>query len=100
MDINIVETPTTFASVINILIRTLNLLIPLIIGLALLSFIYGLFLYIGQAGDESKRKEGLSYIVYGIIGFFVMVSVWSLIGILTGTFFGIGVGIPEILISQ
>lgn len=91
----------TFSDLVNMIMGTIGLVIPLIIGMALITFIYGIILYISRAGDESKREEGVRYIFYGIIGLFVMVSVWGIIEILNMTLFGDGVvGVPVIRIGQ
>jgi hypothetical protein len=65
------------------------------IALGVVSFLYGIALYISRAGDEGKRKEGVQFMTYGIIGLFVMVSVWALVGILSGTI-GEPIGIPQL----
>ncbi|MFA6338727.1 MAG: hypothetical protein WCW87_01570 [Candidatus Paceibacterota bacterium] len=60
-------------------------LIPFIIGLAVLVFLWGILKFIMNAGDEDARKEGRQLMLYGIIGLFVMVSVWGLVRILSDT---------------
>ena len=63
-----------------------NILVPLVFALAFIIFIFGVFQYfIAGAANEEKRDKGRSFMIYGIIGFFVMVSVWGLVHILTGT---------------
>lgn len=63
-----------------------NVAVPLIFALAFLFFIWGVFTYfIRGAGDEEARGKGASYMLYAIIGFFVMISVWGLVRILTGS---------------
>jgi hypothetical protein len=63
-----------------------NILVPLVFALAFIVFIFGVFQYfIAGAANEEKREKGKSFMIYGIIGFFVMVSVWGLVHILTGT---------------
>ena len=65
----------------------LNLTIPVIIGLAVVLFLWGVLKYI-QAGDDAiKVKDGKNMIIFGIIGLFVMVSVWGLVNVLVRTFF-------------
>ncbi len=61
---------------------------PIISELALLYFFYGLAKFILNAGDEEKRAEGRSIMIWGIIALFVMVSVWGLVRILSQTFIG------------
>lgn len=85
----------TFADIIKNIITFLGNLILLIIAIAVLIFFYGLVGYITNAGDESKRKESVQYIIYGIFGLFVMVAVWGLVALLSG-FIGERVGVPQI----
>ena len=37
------------------------------------------------AGDEEKKKEAKNTVIYGVIGLFVMVSIWGLVNILDST---------------
>lgn len=74
----------------DIIIHTQTLvgsLIPLFIGLALVYFIYGLAEYIGVSGQEAKKEEGRTRMVWGTIGLFVIVSVWGLVALLQATIF-------------
>lgn len=62
-------------------------LVPLVFALALIVFVWGLFMsFILGGTSEDKRKEGQQLMLWGIIAFFVMVSVWGLVNILVGTF--------------
>ena len=58
----------------------------LLIAAAVILFLYGVIKYVYSGDNEEKRKEAKNYIVYGIIGLFVMVSVWGLVNLLVGTF--------------
>ena len=63
-----------------------NVAVPVVFALAFIVFIWGIFLYFIAGGhDEEKKASGKSLMLYGIIGFFVMVSVWGLVHILTGS---------------
>jgi len=70
--------------------RVLNTLVPLFIALAVVFFIWQVFMY-AVAGDEEKKKASKVNIIYGIVGIFVMVSIWGLVNILQGTFGTAGV---------
>jgi hypothetical protein len=85
-----------FQGVVSCFSGLINLVIPVIIGLAVLLFIMGLIKYITAGGNEDQVTEARSYIIFGIIALFVMVSVWGLVGILTNTFFSGGVAIPQL----
>jgi len=58
-------------------------LIPLLFGIALLVFLWGIFYYfILGGGDEDKREEGKKLMLYAIIGFVVMVSVFGIVNMI------------------
>jgi hypothetical protein len=61
--------------------------VPVLFALAFLVFIFGVFqFFILSRGDEEKQAQGRGMMLYGIIGFFLMISVWGLVNILVGTF--------------
>ena len=63
------------------------LIIPLLFGLAFVYFLWGMYTYIKAASTEGK-EGARETIIYGIIGLFVIVSVWGLVNLLNTTFFG------------
>jgi hypothetical protein len=63
-----------------------NILVPVIFAVAFIVFVWGAFdAFILGATDESAKEKGKNLMLWGLIGFFVMVSVWGLVNILTGT---------------
>src|SRR5271168_1752125 len=64
----------------------INELIPLVIGIGVLVFLWGLVSYLTAGADEEKRGEARTHMIWGIVVLFVMVSVWGLVNILTSTF--------------
>lgn len=85
------ETPPTtsatdYRSLIAILQNILDAVIPFLVGLAVMLILYGIVGFISHAADEEKRTEAKNFIIWGIIGVFVMVSVWGLVNILVNTF--------------
>ncbi|OGZ32651.1 MAG: hypothetical protein A3H02_01130 [Candidatus Niyogibacteria bacterium RIFCSPLOWO2_12_FULL_41_13] len=67
-------------------------IIPILMGLATIVFLWGAINYVFAADDEEKRKTFKTYIVWGIIGLFSMVAVWGIVRVLISTF-GLG-GLP------
>ena len=63
-----------------------NVLVPVLFAVAFIVFLWGAFstFILGQGSDETKEK-GKSLMLWGLIGFFVMVSIWGLVNILTGS---------------
>src|SRR3989344_1465700 len=56
----------------------INLLVPVLITAALVVFIWGAVRYIGAKSDENKIKEGRNFLIFGVLGIAVMVSVRGL----------------------
>jgi predicted PurR-regulated permease PerM len=70
--------------------RILNYIIPVLVALATVYFIWGVIQYL-ISGDEDKRKKAKEVILYGLIGLFIIISFWGIIKLVSDTF---GVG-PE-----
>ena len=70
---------------INSLIGFVNkVIIPAILALAFLIFVWGIFKYfILSANNEDERKKGLGFMIYGLLGFVLMVSVVGIVSLLT-----------------
>ncbi len=62
-------------------------LIPVLFGLALIVFFWGLIQYLRSGLGDKQVEEAKSLMLWGVIIIFVMVSVWGLVKILTDTFF-------------
>lgn len=64
----------------------INKLIPFVIALTLLFFLWGIFRLVFAAKDSDARKEARGFIIWGVVALAVMTSVWGLVNILTSTF--------------
>ncbi len=64
----------------------INRLIPFIIALTILLFLWGVFKFVSSGGDGESRKEAQGYMIWGVVALFVMVSVWGLVNILVRSF--------------
>ena len=66
-------------------------IILLLFVLSLAMFFWGVADYIRGSGSEEVRKVGRDHMLWGLIGIFIMVSAWAIIGILLST---VGVSNP------
>ncbi len=82
------QAPTTDFGFLENLVRQVGnaiaLVIPIMLGLAIIYFFWGLVQYIKSAGDPKAAAQGKSIMIYGIIAIFVMVSVYGIVGWLQG----------------
>lgn len=64
-----------------------DIFVPLVFAVSFVFFILGVFNYFFLNADNAeKRKEGQKFVGYGLAGFFLMISVWGIVRLLTGTF--------------
>lgn len=70
----------------NIIEFANEILIPFIIGIGFLLFVFGMFQYFiaGGANDE-KKKQGKSLMIYATLGFVLIVVFWGIINLLAGS---------------
>jgi fumarate reductase subunit D len=66
-------------------------LIPLFVALALMYTIYSVVQFIAAQDDTQKREEKKQQIFWGIIGLFVITSIWGLVAVV-GNSFGLFAG--------
>jgi len=63
-----------------------NALVPLLIAVAFIVFLFGVYKYlIAGAADDKSRTDGRQFALWGIIGFVVILSVWGLVAIVRNT---------------
>ncbi len=69
------RTPTNFSELVYIFVDLIRTAVPVIAGLALLVFIWGLVKFIFRVGgDEKAVEDGKNLMKWGLIALFVMVS--------------------------
>jgi hypothetical protein len=61
-----------------------NVIIEILIAFAVLYIIFNVVRYI-MSDDEGRKAKGMS-ILWGIVGLFVILSIWGLVNILSNTF--------------
>ena len=77
----------------------MRMIIPILIGLAVIAFLWGVLLFVFNASDPDKRKEGRMMMIWAIVGIVVMVSVWGLVFFIQSSFglnSGVSVPYPQI----
>jgi uncharacterized membrane protein YidH (DUF202 family) len=68
----------------NILVFINDVIIPFIIGIGFLVFVWGMFKYfiLGGANDE-KKEQGKSLMIYATIGFVLIIIFFGVVNLLT-----------------
>ena len=69
---------------VNILDFSNDVLIPFILGIGFLFFVWGIFKYFifGGANDEAK-EQGKSLIIWATVGFVLIIIFWGVVNLLT-----------------
>lgn len=79
---------TGITSVAGTILYLINsVLVPLIFAIAFIVFLYGIAkTYIFSHGEPAEVSKGHQIILWGLIGFVVMVSLWGLVNVVANTF--------------
>src|ERR1700727_29583 len=73
------QTTTSLSDILTGFGGLLKLAEPIIFGLALLFFFWGVAKFIFAEGNVNSKNEGKSIMIYGIIALFVMVAITGII---------------------
>ena len=71
----------------RVVAEIINPIILLLSAVAFVSFLWGVFGFIRNAGDETKREEGRSAIKWGLVGLVIIFGAYGIINLALGTFF-------------
>lgn len=71
----------------------LNMIIPILVVLGVVYFVWGVIQFV-IASDEEAKTTGRNRMIYGIIGLVVIVAMWGLVSIVITTFGLSGCTIP------
>ncbi len=64
-----------------------SVLVPVLFAISFIVFLYGVAkTYILSHGEAAEVSEGHKLILWGVIGFAVMVSLWGLVNVVANTF--------------
>lgn len=69
------------------ILRIVDLLFPIVGALALIWFFWGIIQYVLKGENIEKREQSRDFMIYAVIAFFVMFSIWGLVHIIQNTFF-------------
>ena len=69
---------------LNSIGNLLGKLIPLVIGAAVLVFLWGILKFV-LASDAEDRTAARNFMIFGVVALFVMVSVWGLVNFFRNT---------------
>lgn len=64
--------------------RTVKALIPIVFGLAIVFFFWGLVTFLRAAGDPKAQEAGRNQMIWGVIAIAVMISIYGLVYWLQG----------------
>jgi hypothetical protein len=70
-------------------------IIPILIACALMFFLGNLVISMTKSNVEAERTKMNDYLKWGILALFVLLTLFSIIGMVTGSLFGTGAIIPQ-----
>lgn len=82
---SVVNTQNTIQGIICKAGEILGVVLPFLVALAVVIFVWGVVMYV-VSSDEEAKSAGRNRMIWGIVGLAVIVSLWGLVRILTNTF--------------
>lgn len=70
----------------NVIVEIINPIILLLSAGAFVVFLWGVFVFIKNAGDEGSRAEGKQAILWGLMGLVIIFGAYGIINVALGTF--------------
>jgi hypothetical protein len=62
-----------------------TIIVPSIFALAFLVFVYGVVKYFLLVGTDESRAEGRQFVLWGLLGMALLLSVWGVVNMLLST---------------
>lgn len=87
------DIPTLLSRIYRLI---LNPLILLLFAVATVIFLWGLMEFLSNSESEEVRTKGRQHMLWGVIGMFIMISVFGIMNLLINTF-GLTNGSGEII---
>jgi uncharacterized BrkB/YihY/UPF0761 family membrane protein len=67
------------------------LLVPIVFGLSVIFFFYGMTKFIAQAGNDKERESGKMFMIWGIVILFIAASIYGFVKLI-GNVVGVSQG--------
>ena len=78
--------PKNLSYLVGLIMYYMSQALVLIMGAAIVLFVFYVVKYFMRPSDGAERAEAGKYVMYSIIGFFIIASFWGLIAVLKNTF--------------
>ena len=88
--------PANFKEFAVLVVGVLQSVVAILFASLAVGLVYGVMLYLANSDNDQKRLEIKGYLLWGVVGVVVVMGIWGILAILTGSIFGGGVGIPQI----
>jgi len=63
-----------------------SILLPVLVAIAFIVFLWGVYTYFIKGADsDTERGKGKTFVLYGVIGFVIIFSIWGLVNIFSST---------------
>lgn len=74
-----------------------NIFVPTLFAIAFLVFLYGVYRYFIQGADsDTERATGRQFVLWGVVGFVVIVSLWGVVNLFSSTLGLAGIRAPSV----
>ncbi len=69
----------------KILANIVNPIVTLMVAVAVVYFLWGVFEFVRNAESSEERKKGGTHMLYGALGLFIMATAYGIVNLIIGT---------------
>jgi len=80
------QNTTWLDNVASEILTVVTVAVPVLTGLALAFFLWGLVVFLARTSNDQARTEGKRHMIWGIIGLAVLVSTWGIVQVVVALF--------------
>jgi hypothetical protein len=88
--------PANFKEFIELILKILQGVLAISFGLMSFAVLFAVVVFLANMENEKTREQIKGYLLWAVIGLAVSMSLWGILAVLKGTFFGGGSGIIQI----
>ncbi|MEK9167920.1 MAG: hypothetical protein AAB769_01140 [Patescibacteria group bacterium] len=86
MAVSAYAAPKDLRGITDIVKNIVGIIVPILFLASLAGFLFGVGKFILSADSEEGRESGKKMMFWGVVAFFVMASIWSILSIAKYTF--------------
>jgi SNF family Na+-dependent transporter len=82
------QAPTDVFELLSLIMRWISSIFPVLIGCIVVVIFWNLSQFVLHADDERERSKYKQFMIWSVVGMFLILSFWGIVYAITNSFFG------------